>query len=227
MKILIVEDDCDIAETLKSELNIWGYEVHLINDFSKVIEEFIEINPQLVLMDIVLPYFNGFYYCQKMREFSKIPIIFISSRSEEVDIVQGMQFGGDDYIVKPLNTQVVRAKIQAILRRTYEFNENFDFMEYDSVKLFSSYAKILYNEKEISLTKTELLIMEILFKNKGAVSKREELMDRCWQSENFIDDNTLAVNIVRIRKKLSGIGLDLIRTKKGIGYYLEKNENKN
>lgn len=227
MKILIVEDDRDIAEVLKNELTVWGYETHLISNFSKVIDEFVEIKPHLVLMDIVLPYFNGFYYCQKIREFSEIPIVFISSRSEDIDIIQGMQFGGDDYIVKPLNIQVVRAKIQAILRRTYKFNEYFDFMEFDSVKLFISSTKVVYNGNEILLTKTELSIMETLFKNKDAVSRREELMERCWQNDNFIDDNTLAVNIARLRKKFSGIGLDLIQTKKGIGYYLKKNENKN
>ena len=223
MKIFIVEDDADIAEILSDELSVWGYDTVCTKDFNKVLEEFNEEKPELVLMDVVLPYFNGFYWCQKIRDSSKVPLIFISSRSEDIDIVQAMQFGGDDYIVKPLNIQIVRAKIAALIRRSYDFSEENDFLIFENVKLLLSAARLEYTGQSVNLTRTELMILETLFRNKGAVSKRDEIMDKCWQDDNFIDDNTLAVNITRLRKKLSGIGLsDFILTKKGIGYYLSQ-----
>ena len=225
MKILIVEDDINIAEILSKELSVWGYETVCIKDFNNVLEEFKLEKPELVLMDIVLPYFNGFYWCQKIREFSKVPLIFISSRSEDIDIVQAMQFGGDDYLVKPVNVQIVRAKIAALIRRSYDFNEEADFLIFENVKLLLSAARIEYMDRQISITRTEFMILETLFRNKGAVSKRDKIMEKCWQEDNFIDDNTLAVNITRLRKKLAEIGLsDFIQTKKGIGYYLKKTQ---
>ena len=221
MKILIVEDDNDIAEILAGELSVWGYDTVCVKDFNKVLDEFKSEKPELVLMDIILPYFNGFYWCQKIREISKVPLMFISSKSEDIDIVQAMQFGGDDYIVKPINIQIVRAKIVAILRRSYDFAEEADYLIFGKVKLLLSAAKLEFMGKVAELTRTELMILETLFKDKGAVSKRDKIMDKCWQEENFIDDNTLAVNMTRLRKKLAEIGLDdFIQTKKGIGYFL-------
>ena len=126
MKILIVEDDNDIAEILANELSVWGYDTVCVKNFNNVLDEFKAEKPELVLMDIILPYFNGFYWCQKIREISKVPLMFISSKSEDIDIVQAMQFGGDDYIVKPINIQIVRAKIVALLRRSYDFAEETD-----------------------------------------------------------------------------------------------------
>ena len=223
MKILIVEDDNDIAEILAGELSVWGYDTVCVKDFNKVLDEFKSEKPELVLMDIILPYFNGFYWCQKIREISKVPLMFISSKSEDIDIVQAMQFGGDDYIVKPINIQIVRAKIVALLRRSYDFAEETDYLAFGNVKLLLSAAKLEFMGKVAELTRTELMILETLFKDKGAVSKRDKIMDKCWQEENFIDDNTLAVNMTRLRKKLAEIGLiDFIRTKKGIGYYLKQ-----
>ena len=223
MKILIVEDDNDIAEILANELSVWGYDTVCVKDFNNVLDEFKSEKPELVLMDIILPYFNGFYWCQKIREISKVPLMFISSKSEDIDIVQAMQFGGDDYIVKPINIQIVRAKIVALLRRSYDFAEETDYLTFGNVKLLLSAAKLEFMGKAAELTRTELMILETLFKDKGAVSKREKIMDKCWQEENFIDDNTLAVNMTRLRKKLAEIGLiDFIRTKKGIGYYLKQ-----
>ena len=223
MKILIVEDDNDIAEILANELSVWGYDTVCVKDFNNVLDEFKAEKPELVLMDIILPYFNGFYWCQKIREISKVPLMFISSKSEDIDIVQAMQFGGDDYIVKPINIQIVRAKIVALLRRSYDFVEETDYLIFGNVKLLLSAAKLEFMGKVAELTRTELMILETLFKDKGAVSKREKIMDKCWQEENFIDDNTLAVNMTRLRKKLAEIGLiDFIRTKKGIGYYLKQ-----
>ena len=223
MKILIIEDDTDIAEILAKELSVWGYDTVCVKDFNNVLEEFNAEQPKLVLMDIVLPYFNGFYWCQKIREISKTPIMFISSKGEDIDIVQAIQFGGDDYIIKPINIQIVRAKIAALLRRSYDFSENTDYLIFNNVRLLISIAKLEYMEKNISLTRTELMIMETLFRDNGAVSKRDKIMDKCWQDDNFIDDNTLAVNMTRLRKKLTSIGLaDFIQTKKGIGYYLSE-----
>lgn len=221
MKILIVEDDNDIAEILANELSVWGYDTVCVKDFNNVLDEFKSEKPELVLMDIILPYFNGFYWCQKIREVSKVPLMFISSKSEDIDIVQAMQFGGDDYIVKPINIQIVRAKIVALLRRSYDFVEETDYLIFGNVKLLLSAAKLEFMGKVAELTRTELMILETLFKDKGAVSKRDKIMDKCWQEENFIDDNTLAVNMTRLRKKLAEIGLDdFIQTKKGIGYFL-------
>ena len=221
MKILIVEDDNDIAEILANELSVWGYDTVCVKDFNNVLDEFKSEKPELVLMDIILPYFNGFYWCQKIREISKVPLMFISSKSEDIDIVQAMQFGGDDYIVKPINIQIVRAKIVALLRRSYDFAEETDYLVFGNVKLLLSAAKLEFMGKVAELTRTELMILETLFKDKGAVSKRDKIMDKCWQEENFIDDNTLAVNMTRLRKKLAEIGLDdFIQTKKGIGYFL-------
>ena len=221
MKILIVEDDNDIAEILANELSIWGYDIVCVKDFNNVLDEFKAEKPELVLMDILLPYFNGFYWCQKIREISKVPLMFISSKSEDIDIVQAMQFGGDDYIVKPINIQIVRAKIVALLRRSYDFAEETDYLIFGKVKLLISAAKLEFMGEVAELTRTELMILETLFKDRGAVSKRDKIMDKCWQDENFIDDNTLAVNMTRLRKKLAEIGLDdFIQTKKGIGYFL-------
>ena len=221
MKILIVEDDNEIAEILANELSVWGYDTVCVKDFNSVLDEFKSEKPELVLMDIILPYFNGFYWCQKIREISKVPLMFISSKSEDIDIVQAMQFGGDDYIVKPINIQIVRAKIVALLRRSYDFAEETDYLIFGKVKLLLSAAKLEFMGKAAELTRTELMILETLFKDKGAVSKRDKIMDKCWQEENFIDDNTLAVNMTRLRKKLAEIGLDdFIQTKKGIGYFL-------
>ncbi|MDU3828395.1 MAG: response regulator transcription factor [Peptostreptococcus sp.] len=204
-------------------LSEWGFEVVLVEDFMEVLSLFVQSEPHLVLMDIGLPLFNGYHWCQEIRKISKVPIIFISSKSENMDIVMAMQFGGDDYITKPLNMDVTVAKVQAMLRRAYKFVNDIYYISYGSVNLHITDAKITYDGQEVSLTKTELLIAQSLFKAQGGVASRESLMDRCWQNDNFIDDNTLAVNINRLRKKLSQIGLEgLIETKKGIGYYLRE-----
>ena len=223
MKILIVEDDKDIVAVISEELKQWGYETCFIYDFNAVLEEFREHTPQLILMDITLPYFNGYYWTQKIREESSVPIIFISSHSDDMDMVMAMQCGADDYITKPINIHLVRVKIQALLRRTYDYALSIDNLIFGDLKLNLSAAKLESSEKSIDLTHTELLILETLFKAKGDIAKRDSIMDHCWQSDNFIDDNTLAVNMTRLRKKLSEIGFDdLIQTKKGIGYYLKE-----
>lgn len=224
MKIMIVEDDEIIKSSLKTELEKWGYEVYCLENLNNVVAEFQSEKPQLVLLDIVLPFFNGYYWCQEIRKISKVPIIFISSKNENMDIVMAMQFGGDDYITKPINLDVTIAKIQAMLRRSYNFVNDIDYLSFGKIQLILSEAKVDFSGMNVDLTKTEMMILESLFKEQGGVVSREKIMDRCWQGDNFIDDNTLAVNVTRLRKKLSSIGLDgLVMTKKGYGYYLEKN----
>ena len=221
-KILIIEDDKSIDSILSDELNQWGYQTKSIEDFSTVYETFEKFEPNLVLMDISLPYYNGFYWTQRIRQKSNVPIVFISSHSESMDMVQAIQFGADDYITKPIDITVTIAKIQAILRRTYDYALDSDKLAYGELTLNLSSAKLEGEEFSLSLTRTELLILDILFNMKGQIAKRENIINHCWQGDDFIDDNTLAVNMTRLRKKLAGVGLDeFIQTKKGIGYYLQ------
>lgn len=221
MKIFIVEDDENIVELLGDELRQWGYETKAIKDFNDVANEIGRYNPNLVLMDITLPYYNGFYWTQKIRQNSNVPIIFISSHNNQVDMVSAMQFGADDYITKPIDINITRVKIQAILRRTYEYTMPVDKPVFEGISLDISKAKLLGEGFCIDLTKTELLILEYLFNMRGKIAKREDIMNHCWQGDDFIDDNTLAVNITRLRKKLSNVGYkEFIQTKKGMGYYL-------
>lgn len=221
MKIFIVEDDENIVELLGDELRAWGYETMSVKDFNNVAEEVEEFKSDLVLMDITLPYYNGFYWTRKIRESSNVPIIFISSHNNSMDMVSAMQFGADDYITKPIDINLTRVKIQAILRRTYEYTMQVDKLTFEGISLDTSRAKLSGESFDIDLTKTELLILEALFSIKGQIARREDIMNHCWQGDDFIDDNTLAVNIARLRKKLDAVGYkDLIQTKKGIGYYL-------
>lgn len=223
MKIFIVEDDPVIREYMDKGLRKWGFDTFLVERFEDVMSDFDNERPDLVVMDVVLPFFNGYYWCQEIRKVSKVPIVFVSSNSDGTDIIMGMQFGGDDYITKPIDIDVVVAKIQAILRRSYSFVNEVDFLSFGEVSLLISDAKLKYGGVECSLTRTEHIIMEVLFRKQGGIAKREEIINRCWQDKNFIDDNTLAVNITRLRKKLREVGLDdFVKTKKGVGYYLEK-----
>ena len=222
LKILIIEDDKSIDSILSDELNQWGYQTKSIEDFSTVYETFEKFAPNLVLMDISLPYYNGFYWTQRIRQKSNVPVVFISSHSESMDMVQAIQFGADDFITKPIDITVTIAKIQAILRRTYDYTLDSDKLAYGELTLNLSSAKLEGEEFSLSLTRTELLILDILFNMKGQIAKREDIINHCWQGDDFIDDNTLAVNMTRLRKKLAGVGLDeFIQTKKGIGYYLQ------
>ena len=221
MKIFIVEDDENIVELLGDELRTWGYETMSVKDFNNVAGEIEDFKSDLVLMDITLPYYNGFYWTQKIRENSNVPIIFISSHNNSMDMVSAMQFGADDYITKPIDINLTRVKIQAILRRTYEYTMQVDKLTFEGISLDTSRAKLSGESFDIDLTKTELLILEALFNAKGQIVRREDIMDHCWQGDDFIDDNTLAVNITRLRKKLDNVGYkEFIQTKKGMGYYL-------
>lgn len=223
MKILIVEDDQTLFQLLANELNQWGYETKGVENFNEVYEEVLHFQPELILMDVTLPYYNGFYWTEKIRQHSKVPIIFISSHSESMNIVQAMQYGADDYIVKPIDIAVTRAKIQAVLRRAYDYVVESDKLTYKNLSLNLASCKLEGQDISLDLTRTELLILESLFIAKGDIAKRESIIEHCWQSDQFIDDNTLAVNMTRLRKKLMKVGLsDFIMTKKGVGYYLHE-----
>lgn len=201
-KIMIIEDDEIISMTLKKHLEIWDYEVCVIKDFKHIMEQFQDIQPTLVLLDISLPYYNGYYWCQEIRKISEIPIIFISSTNENMNIVMAMNMGADDFINKPFDLNVLTAKVQAILRRTYSFSKQFHIITYKELTLNVLEATLSYHEHTIELTKNELKILQLLFERKENFVSREDLMIELWQSDQFIDDNTLSVNMNRLRKKL-------------------------
>lgn len=220
-KLLIIEDDEIISSSIKDYLAKWGYDVKDAKDFNNIIAEVYDFQPELILLDVMLPYYNGFHWCSEIRKFSKVPIIFISSADENMNIVMAMDMGGDDFIGKPFELSVLRAKITALIRRTYSFKVNMNIMEYNKLVLNLNDATISYDGKIVELTKNEFKILQLLMENQGNIVARGMLMNRLWDSECFIDDNTLTVNITRIRRKLKEIGLDnFIKTKKGLGYYL-------
>lgn len=221
-KILIVEDDETIAGGLKSHLGKWNYQAESVTDFKDVMDKFVEFEPQLVLLDIVLPFFNGFHWCQEIRKISKVPIIFLSSANDNMNIVMAMNMGGDEFIEKPFDLNVVTAKVQAVLRRTYELRGSADVMEWNGAILNLADATVLYRDQKLELTKNEFKILQMLLENTGKIVSRESIMTRLWDSNEFIDDNTLTVNVARLRKKMEQIGFGgKIITKKGIGYMVE------
>ena len=222
-RILIIEDDMTIAHALANHLERWDYETRCAEDFKYVTEVFLEYDPQLVLLDVMLPFFNVFHWCQEIRKISKVPIIFLSSANDNMNIVMAMNMGGDEYIEKPFDLNVVTAKVQAILRRAYSFQGSVNVMEYHGAVLHLNDAVIGYRDRELELTKNEFRILQMLLENRGKIVSRDDLITRLWESDEFIDDNTLTVNIARLRKKLEQLGLDdMIRTKKGIGYMVEQ-----
>lgn len=221
-KILIVEDDETIVGGLKNHLEKWNYQAECMTDFKDVMGKFVEFEPQLVLLDIVLPFFNGFHWCQEIRKISKVPIIFLSSANDNMNIVMAMNMGGDEFIEKPFDLNVVTAKVQAVLRRTFEFRGTADVMEWNGAILNLADATVLYQDQKLELSKNEFKILQILLENTGKIVSRESIMTRLWDSNEFIDDNTLTVNVARLRKKMEQIGLGgKIITKKGIGYMVE------
>lgn len=218
-KILIIEDDLVIANSLKNHLCKWDYEAVTISDFKNVVEQFIQLDPQVVLMDISLPYFNGYHWCSEIRKLSKVPIIFISSANENMNIVMAMNMGGDDFIAKPFDLTVVAAKIQALIRRAYSYQGQVNILEHKGVILNLSDATLTYKNEKVNLTKNDFKIIQMLLEQPNSVISRDAIMVRLWESDSFIDDNTLTVNVTRLRKKLEEIGLEnFIVTKKGIGY---------
>lgn len=224
-RIFIIEDDEVIFKAIKKYLESWNFIVSGVKDFENVFDEFINFKADLLLIDISLPFFNGYHWCEKIRSVSKIPIIFISSASINLNKIMAMNMGADDYITKPFDLDLLVAKIKALLRRTYEYVEVYDNLIYQDLSLDRGKMTLKYNENEIALSKNEFMILEMMFKSPRKVFKREEFMDKIWQTDEFIDDNTLTVNIMRLRKKLEEIGLrNLIKTKKKVGYYLERSE---
>ena len=221
-KILIVEDDFVIAKTMKKHLTSWGYDVECAEDFKNVLAQFVSFDPQLVLLDISLPFFNGYHWCTEIRKVSKVPIIFISSASDNMNIVMAINMGGDDFIAKPFDLTVLTSKVQALLRRTYDFTGQTHLLEHKGAILNTSDSTLTFNGQKIELSKNDYKILHILLENKGKTVSRDNLMTRLWETDDFIDDNTLTVNINRLRKKLAEIGLnDFINTKKGIGYLVD------
>lgn len=221
-RILIVEDDSTIASNVAAHLERWDYETKQIEDFKCVMEAFQQFDPQLVILDIGLPFYNGFYWCQEIRKISSVPILFLSSMNDNMNIVMAMNMGGDEFIEKPFDLNVVTAKVQAVLRRTYEFRGTADIMEWNGAILNLADATVLYQDQKLELTKNEFKILQMLLENTGKIVSRESIMTRLWDSNEFIDDNTLTVNVARLRKKMEQISLGgKIITKKGIGYMVE------
>ena len=185
-------------------------------------ECFLHFQPHMVLMDILLPFYNGFHWCTQIRKTSHVPIIFLSSANDNMNIVMAMNMGGDDFIEKPFDLNVLTAKIQALFRRTYAFAEQQNQLEHGGVILNLNDATVLYQEEKLDLTKNDFKILQILMENAGKIVRRDQIMERLWESDEFIDDNTLTVNVTRLRKKLESVGVrDYIITKKGIGYLIE------
>lgn len=224
-KILIVEDDELIAHLVKKNLEKWGYEATIVIDFNQILQTFSQYKPHLVLMDITLPFFNGYYWTQEIRKVSTIPIIFLSSHDQAMDIVMAINMGADDYLTKPFEMSVLLAKVAGLLRRSYEFNGEMNLLEYEGIMLDLKAMTVHYQGESQTLSKNEFQILRVLFEQSRSVVSRDTLMQELWNSEVFIDDNTLSVNVARLRKRLGEMGLEgLILTKKGVGYMLGKGQ---
>lgn len=219
--VFLVEDDRGIAEAIRTQAQQWGLLVHIAADFRNVLQEFLTVKPQLVLLDISLPFYDGFHWCQEIRRVSKVPILFISSASDNMNMIMAMNMGADDFVAKPFDGRVLMAKIQALLRRTYDFAGDVPLLEHRGAILNTGDHTLTVGDTVLEMTKNEYRILLCLMENKGKVVSREELMQRLWETDSFVDENTLTVNINRLRKKLTGVGLhDFITTKFGEGYTL-------
>ncbi|HEM6216891.1 TPA: response regulator transcription factor [Streptococcus suis] len=220
-KILVIEDDKTISQLVAKNLINWGYQVQEVQDFQMVLEQMEEFQPHLILLDIGLPFFNGYYWCQAIRKTSRVPIMFLSSHDQPMDIVMAINMGADDYVTKPFEMTVLLAKIQGLLRRTYDFVGEQSLLWFEEVSLDLKTMQVSYKQEVEELTRNEFQILRVLFEHGKEVVSREELMRELWNSDIFVDDNTLSVNIARLRKKLAELGLpNLIMTKKGVGYGL-------
>ena len=223
-KIYIVEDDPIIASVIKQQVESWGYSARTSEDYQNILQEYLTYQPHLVLMDITLPFYNGYHWCGEIRKYSSVPIIFISSASDNLNVVMAMNMGGDDFVSKPFNLDVLTAKVQAVLRRTYDYaNANAkSLFEYQGAVIDSSDASISYNEEKLELSKNEFKILTSLLEKKGQIVSRDTLMEKLWATDSFVDENTLSVNVARLRRRLDSLGLkDVIETKKGLGYRLK------
>ena len=221
-RLFIVEDDTGSAGAIRAQAELWGFEVRCVQDFRNVLGEFAAFEPHIVLLDITLPFFNGYHWCAELRRHSSVPIIFISSASDNMNIVMAMNMGGDDFIAKPFDLSVLMAKIQALLRRTYNFAASAPLLEHRGAILSTGEQVLTYAGQRIDLTKNEYRILLCLMENKTRVVSRERLMERLWETDSFVDENTLTVNINRLRRKLEAAGLkNFIATRFGVGYIVE------
>lgn len=219
-KIFLVEDDKVIAEEIERHLKFWNYEIKIAEDFQNIFDDFKSFHPDLVLMDVSLPFYNGYHWCKIIRKNSKVPILFISAADENLNLIMAMDLGADDYLTKPFELELLQIKIRALLRRAYEYIETRNIF-YKDIRLDCDKMIIARENKEIELTKNEFKILEILLEKPGKVVNRDEIIDKIWQTDSYIDDNTLTVNVMRLRKKLEEINIfELIKTKKGVGYYV-------
>lgn len=225
-KILLVEDDSSIAQAVKRQLENWDNEVCVPEDLKNVTAAFLQFDPHLVMLDIMLPFYNGYYWCAEIRKLSNVPIVFISSASDNMNIVMAMNMGGDDFISKPFDLTVLTAKIQAILRRTYNMTDKIPVLEHRGASLNLHDTTLTYNGTRIELSKNEFRILQVLLESKGKLVSRDTLMTRLWQTDSYVEENTLTVNIARLRKKLDTVGLDgFISTRVGGGYIIELMQN--
>lgn len=222
MKIFIVEDDPVIASAVAEHIASWGCEPRIARNFQNIVQEFVEFDPQLVLLDVGLPFYNGYHWCSEIRRFSSVPIIFVSSASDNMNIVMAINMGADDFIAKPFDLNVLTAKVQAMLRRTYDLGGQTRLLQHRDAVLNTDDSTLTYHGERLELTKNEYRILQVLMENKGKTVSRDVLMQRLWESDSFVDENTLSVNVARLRKKLDGAGLEnFIATKKGMGYIVE------
>ena len=220
-KIFLVEDDKTISQLVAKNLTNWGYQVQEVKDFQTILKQIDDFQPHLIILDISLPFFNGYYWCQEIRKTSRVPIMFLSSHDQPMDIVMAINMGADDFVTKPFEMTVLLAKIQGFLRRTYDFVGEQSLLWFEQVALDLKTMQVSYTEAVEELTRNEFQILRVLFEHGKEVVSREALMRELWNSDIFADDNTLSVNIARLRKKLTELGLpDLIATKKGVGYGL-------
>ena len=223
MRIFVVEDDAVIASAVKRSVEAWGCDCRVVQNFRCVLQEFAAYDPQLVLMDITLPFYNGYHWCSEIRKISKTPIMFISSADDDMNIIMAINMGGDDFVAKPFEMQVLLTKIQALLRRSYDFNaqQETGVLEHEGILLNTTACTVDYKGKRAELSKNENKILATLLEHAGEVVSRDAMMNRLWETDCFVDENTLSVNIARLRKTLASIGItDLIKTKKGIGYMI-------
>lgn len=221
-RLLIIEDDKGIADAIRIQAEMWNLQVKITEDFRKVMAEFAEFDPHIILLDITLPFYNGYHWCSEIRKVSKVPIIFISSASDNMNMIMAMNMGADDFIAKPFDQSVLMAKLQAMLRRTYDFASAVPVLEHRGALLHTGDQTLSYGEEKISLSKNEYRILLLLMENKGKVVSREKIMEQLWATDSFVDENTLSVNVNRLRKRLETAGLsDFITTKFGVGYLIE------
>ena len=221
-RLYIVEDDEGIASAVSSLAESWGLDVRVCTDFRRVLDEFCEFTPHIVLLDISLPFFNGYHWCSEMRKLSNAPIIFISSASDNMNIIMAVNMGGDDFIAKPFDGDVLMAKVQALLRRSYDFAPSASVISHRGAFLNTGDGTLVYNGERIDLSKNEYRILQCLMERRGKTVTRERLMEQLWATDSFVDENTLTVNVNRLRKKLDAAGLaGFITTKFGVGYIVE------